>query len=406
MGFINVGHGLNSHKFRVCKPRNKRSGASVKRHQYVTGLPSPELIASPEPEKPLLILDLPPEILYRVYCYAGFGSQNSLASTCVFLRDLFEISDNLWFLDLLIKTNFLVHLNENIRASRWNLKFKARFDLLPVHVQQSGVLNRLYHRPHEVIETDLAIDTSIFLSRCIDRDQLEFIRRRFDVIVTNKKSTTQELELRLRYVEWRYMVFRKFASLLDDPSDGEPNLEELAEIAENCEGVKSFKKKYSLDSYCPLVTSVSIPHAMYSAVTLPKLRKILYLYSAFEMNIANPHELLLKAVSSPDVIRLETLQPLLDLVQSSDANETEALHVLNSFRLLWQRQINTSSNAGLVVPDNDLSERLFELSKAVLTTFLSRENKPDIGAVWDVLKDLKLPELLDHVLKLGARPSI
>lgn len=393
MGFVTTGRGFKRRRF-------KRGTLTQSIAFPVDRVPrgkisTPERAASPSPAS---FDDLPPEVYYRIFCYAGFDS--SLPLTSSYFYALLN-PHNSWFLEMVVSSNFVIDLNASFLKSRksWKKKFATKLAEVPKSFQDTDQVNDLFHVPQQVLLRSRAIDSRLFQLRFVTAEVVAFVHKRFGGIVVDSATVETELAYRERYLEWRYMVLRKYSKVSKEIEEsGTP--EEAKAKAEDDERCVAFSKKHDLTGYLPLMESVDIPADLLRRANTTKLHKMAALHNYYGMGVLNFGALvsavLRSSIDEPALTALILLAP-------KKYTQNDVVAILAGYE--------TCRNQLLALPREQRGEHAAVVDGALLfvkdslVKFYSDTHERD-DEIWALIKQLQIPELLDVVVNLGVSPAL
>ncbi|KAF7998776.1 hypothetical protein HF325_006841 [Metschnikowia pulcherrima] len=235
-------------------------------------------------------LDLPPEVLFRIFSFAGLAPENMLASTCKYLHELLSFTQNDYLLEMVVECNFLLDLSGGTTRD-WCLRFLRKYDALPVVFQTLEVESRAFDIPMNAADMEEAIDSRIFEFPGITSRHVHHLTSRFGTFdcVDRAVADLQQRRKR-RYLEWRYMIVKKYVTLATEASNNSADVEpdQLLREVEALEPCLSFKKAHNLDGFEPLTKNTEIPPELYKRVDAERLDLIYTLKSRLHMPIGRP----------------------------------------------------------------------------------------------------------------------
>lgn len=352
------------------------------------------------PSRAPTLMDLPPEILYRIYCFAGFGKSNQLSHTCMELFTLFDISQNDYFLLMLVQSNALIDISKKIATGRWPQRFMKKYETLPETFRASPVMERAFHHPINAANTIRALDCSIFAFPGMDARHVKLVKSRFGGIVVDRASAVRQRKRKRRYLEWRYMVFKKFVALaLQDPDASARVLLDEAEALEPC---ANFMKTHKLVGFEPLLESGAVPHQMFLGVGIRRLRVISELKHLYGMAIDRPALLVNSVYKTRQDFPEAMLDELFALDFERSATESDVLETLRAFDEFRYKILDIPEELRETSELLHAVIRYYEFLKDILTFHFESHPQDNSNMIWESLKEIQIPELLDHVVGLGV----
>lgn len=399
MGYLLTGQTLQRRDL----PRVLRRGVwlqRIARRNFLTGLSPLVRKLAAQVSLPYRNLDeLPAEVLYRIFCYAGVGESNSLPKVNKYLHSLFSPRDNVWFLERLIANNFVVHLN-TFNADRWKAKFRAKVAALPESIRDDAV-DKYYSNFEKVCDTSDAMDFRLFEHQFANARVVQLAHAKFGGIVIDQTIHDDELAFRERYLQWQYMVLSALVELVKDCS--EPVLEEVQAKAEQDEQCVAFIKKHELEGYSPAVSSMCIPKTILHRIPLSKLPKLLALHSNYNMEPESFGLLVTSVFRQNPGVDEHTFASLM-LLAPKAYNAHDVVALLEAYNLSRDRLHNLPREERSA--HSALTENMLSSIKDVFAAYYETPTKPDDELIWSHLKGADTPELVDYLFSLGATPSI
>ncbi|OBA21928.1 hypothetical protein METBIDRAFT_10844 [Metschnikowia bicuspidata var. bicuspidata NRRL YB-4993] len=354
--------------------------------------------APAHPSPPPTLVDLPPEILYRVFCFAGLGSANRLAHTCSYLHGLLDFTRNDYLLEKLVRSCLLLDLAKGTRTRDWVLRFAKRYADLPENVRGSPALEAAFHVPVRAAATTRAIDSTVFSFPGMGGHHVRFLHLRFGGIAVARRAADRQRKLKRRYLEWRYMVFKAFVALaIEDPDTPAQVLLTEAEALEQC---AQYMTAHGLGGFEPLVESGAVPGHLYRAVGPASIETIRELGNTYGMRVGLPAPLVASFYRTNADVGFpgDLLDVLFLLAFEKSATDREIADALAVYCWLKDR-----ADAGHAVPGFlHAFGRYHDFVIGMLTIYFSASADENSSGVWDRLKQAQIPELLDHVVGLGV----
>ncbi|GEQ68879.1 hypothetical protein JCM33374_g2548 [Metschnikowia sp. JCM 33374] len=350
------------------------------------------------------LVELPPEILYRIYCFVGVGSVNQLPLTCSYLGRIFDFSQNDYFLEMLVAENFLFDFSEGSRSEFWNGKLLKKHEALPEAFRSSSVMQTAFHGPINVALTSRAIDCRVFTFACISERHVQFLKTCFGGIAVDRASAEHQLRLKPKYLEWRYMVFKKYVALATEASDAASDVtpESLLVEAEAVESCLSFRNTHGLKDFKPLIESVEIPYTMYENVTSGRLGLISEVNDQYGMTIGRPALLVASFFANNPEPHEDLLDRLFRLCSARPVIAKDMIQALQTFSDCRKRLFAVRLEERELHPLHHSLERYYEFLRDTLTVYFEMNPQDNDRLIWEQLKEIQIPELLDHVVSLGA----
>lgn len=361
-----------------------------------------------EPEKPLELLDLPPEILLQISCFAGIGKSNQLPHTCSYLHLLCDISQNDHYLGMLIRSNLGFDLLKGTKSRSWLLKFNNKYDSLPGDIKCSPEMRTAFHDPVNAATITRALDSSIFSYPGLESRHVDLIKNISGCIALDRISADRQRKYIRRFLEWKYMVFKKFVALATQSIDFcVKHMLEQAEMLEQC---ANFKKKHSLEGFEPITESGDVPVSLYKDVTPQKLAVIQRLSILYDMTVSLPALLVTSFFRNRSSFTQEDVVVLFLLNMKVLATDLEVVDALMVYRDLQTLCELLKAESGKELEGESGEEKYFSYAFdryhdfviEILSYYFTAHSEELSNEVWDSLSFTKSPGLLNHVLGLGV----
>lgn len=413
MGFVRVGHGYKRRQVRV-----RLSDPVVPRQKYPT--PTCSTISSEGHriiqtstivQNPASFEDIPVEILSKIFVFAGFGEQNLLHLTCKAMAQLLSPSCNPWLLILVAKHNCLVDLNETFKISSetWLRKYLDLQQTLLQPLRERFKLGSLFYIPKKMIETRMALDSSILTLKCVDVQQIKTLQNLGHQIVCERDVIEDQRENRERYLEWRYMVLEEFIRVAKDSDEAEvpPTSEHLLSKAEGARECAEFRDKYGLASFAPMTSNTKIREATFTPISQALVRKILALHEHLHMDFENPIRFVAAVLVSQIPLSEELAESLLSIINVDTVSSNEMLSLLTAYKSCQDILLQLPLEQRLRHHLQPLIERLHGTVKSCLTSY---HESPSVSRLkdapmWELLYQIQSSELIDHVVAMGGMPT-
>lgn len=417
MGFITVGQG---YKRRQVRPATlyHRAGPRRKHTKHYNTSSSqahrdhrPEQSLQTTPHKSINLSDLPQEILLQIFSHSGFGSSNLLHLTCKYFNKLFSLTRNPWLLKMMAEQNSLVDMNSNFETSPqiWQQKFTSKINSVPQVLRQRYKIGQHFKLPMAVIEQSGAFDVAIMKLECVDADRIKSLHQLGYNLVCDGQTISEQLQLRERYLEWRFLVLEHFVQKVKEEEESEEpaSAEKLLLAAEEMTCCVKFRDSHDLHSFVPAVKSSKISEGIFGPLSVEVIQKILCLHKCFNVDFENPIRFVARALTSQIQIGAELAESLLSVINLDNVSSTELISILSAFKncQLMLREIPLEQRSAHYL--QPLVERLYEIVHSCLTTYheTSSEDRHMDGAMWELLSQIQIPELIDHVVALGGVPT-
>lgn len=412
MGFISTGYGYKRQK------RDDLYCLKPKAVPRVPKSPTSQVLPSPDATPPIYgissrkmiqiptLESLPVDILLLIYCYVGVGTANNLPLINKHLFLVFPLVEEKWWLDTMIRYNFLVDLNTEV-SFRWHRKFHRRYLKLPESVRESWDGSTFLSLPRLLGQYRHCLDIQLFHYKFVSAEKVKSIGDKFGCIVLDRESIGRERALRDKFLLWKYIVLTKIVQTYLECEDSEAPLEmnEVQRKAEDNVEVVLFRDKHGLNGYVPHTNSIPIPLLMYNRLNPKKLDTIFELNEQFGMAFTKVGELASAIVAATPPERatkyLSRLSSHVPLKYSYD-EVVSLLRTLVNCRehiLRYSMEYRASSPYALLV------DQVFMLVEDALTKYYAHEQKDD-EMIWQLLRQLEIPELLDLVIALGGSPAL
>lgn len=295
-----------------------------------------------------------------------------------------------------------------LEPAEWKRKFVSKVSSILQTLRERYKIGTLFRLPLEVLEVSMAFDISIFKLVGVDADSIYELRRFRNMIVCAHNCNDQ-LKLREPFLEWRLAVLQEFVSKAQELEDAAepPSAEALLSAADNAPKCVELRDKYNLSSFVPIVKSDRIPEAMFSPVNERLVRKILALSETFDMNFENPARFVAKVLTSQIPIGEKLAESLLSIINMETASSTELLSLLSAFKNCQDSLNSIPLEQRSTHHLQSLVDRLFMVLKEGLTAYheISVEERQMDSQVWELLYQIHIPELIDHVTAHGGCPT-
>ncbi|WPK26204.1 hypothetical protein PUMCH_003552 [Australozyma saopauloensis] len=409
MGFIVAGHGYKRRKFRADKAGLVVLPDGFLRVSLFRPSPNRILIPTPPPENVDLI-DLPPEILWRIFAYTGLGSSNLLHLTCSYFSRLFTTS-NPWLLTLVARNNSLFNLNAEFGVStgNWREKFLVEFNSLPRDVGDQKQIQQLFETAFKILDCADAIDSAIFTLPNIGVPQIEELRLLNHSLVCDRRAINEQRKSREKYLEWQYQILQAFSKKVKDGAGAEdtgPSVELLLSESENTEQIMKFRDLHGLAAFEPLIKSQKISATLSGPVNVSQVRKILALSKLFDLEFQNPTRFVARVLTSKIALSEELAEVLLDIINVNSVSSKELLGVLSAYKscqdFLFEVPLESRASHYL----QPLLEKLYTIMELCLSSYYENgEGRLLDGQVWELLYQIQIPELIEHVVAMGGTPT-
>lgn len=422
MGFIAVGQAYKRRRVLVTKLnflaiplKNDQSSCKSDsyRSSHRSGHRSGHRLATPPPETTELV-DLPPEILLRIFSHAGFGKVNSLHLTCKQFAKLFSPTHNPWLLEMVAQRNSIVDLNGSFETEPevWLQRFHSTIDTLLQPLRQRYNVNDEFHIVFEILDKRMALDLAILKLLCMDRRKIQALKSSGHSIVCGSDIIASQLRSREHYLTWKMLVLEQLILKINEAVDvadaEEPHtLDALLSAAEEMPPCIQYRDKHDLGSFSPVVKSVKIQEAMFSPVTVKLLENVLTLHETLAMDFCNPTLFVSRVLSSQIPISESLAEPLLSVINVEAVSSDELIQLLTAFRncqeILHEVPLHERSTHHL----HPLVDQLYVIVKTCLSTYhnSASDERRLVGPMWDLLSQIQIPELIDHVITLGGTPT-
>lgn len=417
MGFITVGQG---YKRRQVRPATLYHRAGPRRkHNSTNNTISSQAhrdhrIQQPvqnTPHKSVNFSDLPQEILLQIFSRTGFGSSNSLHLTCKYFNNLFSPSQNPWLLKMMAEMNSLVDLNGNFITSSetWHGKFTSKINSVSQVLRQRYKIGQHFKLPMSVIEHKDAFNLAIMRLYCVDTEEMKAFRQLGHNLVCDESTISEQLRLREHYLEWRFLVLEHFIRKAQEDEESEEPLsaEKLLLDAEDMASCVKLRDTYDLKSFVPAVKSDRISEGMFGPLCVKLIQKILCLNEFFNVEFERPIRFVARVLTSQIQIGADLVESLLSLINQDNVSSNELISILTAFRncQLMLREISLEQRSSHYL--QPLVERLYGIVRTCLTSYheSSSEDRHRDGAMWELLSQIQIPELIDHVISLGGVPT-
>lgn len=406
MGFISTGCGYKRQKTDPLYPLKRRATPRLRGNSSQNSLPSP--LATPPPEiisshiyEPPTLESLPVDILLLIYNYVGVGEVNNMTLINKYFYLVIPLIQEKWWLEKLVRCHFLADLNTDV-SDKWEAKFHSRYMKLPESVQADWSGSDFLSVPSILQQYRQCLDTAVFKSNFIDHQTVTDLGVYFGYLALENDSIEREQKLRSKYLIWRYLVLSQMVEAYQDTE--EPlTIEEVQAKAEESDAPKRFREKYNLSDYTPQTQSDPIPVSMIENLTPRKIDAILSLRTQFGMEIPNVGELFSKIVWFCEPFVAATyLNQLTGLIPSYTYKDVISL--LQTLLRSREKMLKVSIDCRSSSPHAPLVEILYSYVEDGLTLFYRGEHSDD-EMIWELLKQLEIPQLIDLVVSLGGSPS-
>lgn len=412
MGFIVVGHGYKRRQVRARPsdpvapwrktPKSSRSTTSSQGHRI------PQ--TSTDLREPVNLQDIPVEILYKIFALAGYGEQNQLHLTCKSLLQELS-SSNPWLLRMVARYNCLVDLNGSFEVSSeaWLQNFLDLQQTLLQPLRERYRLDSLFHAPREMIETRIALDSSIFSLKCVDVNNIRNLCELNHQIVCGSESIQEQVENRERYLQWRFMVLEEFIQNAKEAEDADvpPTAEQLLSTAESVQKCVEFRDKYNLASFVPITSNTKISEAMFAPITETLVRKILALHEYSHMEFENPVRFVAAVLVHQIPLSEELAESLLSIIDVDTVSSNEILSLLTAYKNCQDILLQLPLEQRLSHHLQSLIDGLHGTVKTCLTSYHESPSDSRLkdGPMWELLYQIQSSELIDHVVSMGGMPT-
>lgn len=406
MGFISTGSGYKRHKTNPLfssKPKvtpRIRSFASQNSLPSPSATPPPEGISSHIYEHPTLE-SLPVDVLLLIYNYVGVGEVNNITFINRYIHLVIPLAKEKWWMERLVRSHFVADLNIDV-SDRWEAKFHRRYMKLPESVREGWSGCEFLNVPSILAQYGRCLDSRIFKSSFIDHQTVRDLGNYFGYFALDSDTIEREQNIRDKYVNWRYLVLSRMVETYQDTE--EPlNIEEVQAQAEEAGVPKGFCEKHDLLKYTPVTQSGPIPVTMIKNLTPRRIEAILMLRQLFDMEIPRVGEFLTGLVKCCEPDHATTyLDQFTGLFSTYTYKDVVSLlqNLLRCREKVLKMPLDTRSSS----PLGQLVERLYLYVEEALTLFYRQEQSDD-EAIWELLKQLEIPQLIDLVVSLGGSPS-
>lgn len=410
MGFISTGCGYKRQKSDRLYCLRPKVTPRPKNPVFCASLPSPSPTPPPHdvftPSPINSLQDLPADILLLIYCYSGVGESNNMALMSRNFHLLIPLVHEHWWLEKIIKYNFLADLNTNV-STKWRKKMHSKYAKLPSAVRDSWTGLEFLALPDLLLQSDKCLDLHLFHHKFVDGEKIRHVAGKFGSFTQDTPVIAREQALRNKYLQYKYAVLARIVQMFVDHNNSEPplNVEQVHADIEASAEIASLKQKLGIANYRPCTHSGSVPLSMYVHLTPSKIEAIFELAETFGMAITRVPELASAIVTSllPETAALYLLQLTLHVPPSYSYDEVVSLlRTLVSCReriLLVPMDLRDSS------PYSSVVDQVYTMVEDALAKFYSVEQKDD-EMVWLLLRQLEIPALLDLVVGLGGSPDV
>lgn len=311
------------------------------------------------------------------------------------------LTEEKWWMEKLVRCHFLADLNVDI-SDKWEAKFHNRYMKLPESVRADWSGSDFLSVPSILQQHRQCLDTTVFKSSFIDHQTVTDLGVYFGFLALDNVTIEREQKLRSRYLNWRYLVLSQMVEAYQD-SEELLSIEEVQANAEDSELPKRFREKYSLSDYTPQILSDPIPASMIENLTPRKIDAILLLRALFGMEIPEVGEFFSKIVRFCEPFQAATyLNQLTGLIPSYAYKDVISL--LQTLLRSREKMLKVPLDCRSSSPHAPLVEILYSYVEDGLILFYRREHSDD-EMIWELLKQLEIPQLIDLVVSLGGSPS-
>ncbi|KAM9895546.1 hypothetical protein OXX69_010976 [Metschnikowia pulcherrima] len=349
-------------------------------------------------------LDLPPEVLFRIFSFAGLAPENVLASTCKYLHELLDFTQNDYLLEMVVERNFLFDLSGG-KSRDWFMRFLRKYKALPNGFITPEAKSRAFNIPMNAADMEEAIDSRIFVFPGITSRHVHHLTSRFGTFDCVDRAVADSQQRRKRrYLEWRYMIVKKYVTLATEASNNSADVEpdQLLREVEASEPCLSFKKAHNLDGFEPLTKNTEIPPELYKRVDAERLDLIYTLKSRLHMPIGRPLSLVSSFFAHNDDISQDKLDLLFDICRVRLARESEIAEALKVLDECRQRLFALPLETRQMHPLSDALDQFYAFLKETITLYYETNPHENSSMIWELLRELQIPELLDHVVGMGV----
>lgn len=406
MGFISTGRGYKRRKSdpiysfqRKVSPRNRLPFLNDLLPSPST-TPTSDSITSDIHEPPTLET-LPVDILLLIYNYVGVGEANNMSFINKHFHMVIPLVKEKWWLEKMVRCHYVVDLNIDV-SEKWEARYRSRYTKLPSSVRESWSGSDFLTLPSALGQYRHCIDSAVLKFKFIDHQTVTEMGKYLGHFALNRGTIEREQMLRNRYLNWRYMVLCRIVDTYQG-SEEDLNIEEVQAQSEEAEGPKNYREKYSLSKYTPVTQSDPIPVSMFEMLSPHKIDAIMVLNKLFGMEIPRAGQLLSGIVRlCKHEQALSHLNHLAGLITKYNYLDVVTLlqALLHCRNLVLKSPLHDRGSS----PQAQLLEELYHYMEEAFTLYYG-QGQVDDEIIWDLLKQLEMPELIDHVVSLGGHPQ-
>lgn len=312
-----------------------------------------------------------------------------------------------WWLETMVRFNFLATLNDDVNP-KWHRKLQKQYMKLPESVRGVWDGESFLALPSILELASQCLDMDLFTRKFMTAESVRFLAANFPFMVLDRTTVTQEKALRDKFLRWRYLVLKNMVQTLlaqDNANNEEvPEIEQVQKTAEQASDVVQFKDKHGLDGFVPHTESGPVPTSMYSRLTTEKLEAIFVLVSEFGMALTRISQLISGIVGAVSAEEASHYLSLLTTHVPETYTYSEVVALLKTLVVCRENILAVPLESRASSPYSQLMEQVLVFVEDALTKFYGTEQKDD-EMVWELLRQLEMPDLLDLVVSLGGSPT-